>query len=172
MQINKTAIFRSLALAALFFALSNQTALAAITNPVIGDLGVEEGVENGGKFIGYTVYLWRTSISIGALAVIAYFVWGAFEWITAGSDSKKTETARSRMTNAIIGLVLMVTSFTLLGFISKVLFGGNFDLMRLTFPTMNQEATANPSATPTGSASPAGSRNSNPGATTGINRAE
>jgi len=169
MRLNKIIIFRSLALAALFFALSNQTALAAITNPVIGDLGVEEGVENGGKFIGYTVYLWRTSISIGALAVIAYFVWGAFEWITAGSDSKKTETARSRMTNAIIGLVLMVTSFTLLGFISKVLFGGNFDLMRLTFPTINQKAATSPSATPTGSASPAAGRAGSPTAAPGIN---
>jgi hypothetical protein len=163
MQINKSNIFRSLALIALLLASSSQIARAAITNPVIGDLGVAEGVENGGKFIGYTVYLWRTSISLGALAVIGYFLWGAFEWITAGSDSKKTESARSRMTNAIIGLVLMVTSFTLLGFISKVLFGDNFDLMRLTFPTMNQEAAATPPA-----AGSAGSNNG-PGTFSGIN---
>lgn len=111
---------------------------AIIENPVVGDLGTSEGTEDGSKFINYTVYLWRTSINLGALAVIVFFVWGAFEWITAGSDSKKTEGARSRMTNAIIGLVIMVSSFTLLSFISKIFFGENFDLLRLTFPTRTE----------------------------------
>lgn len=115
-----------------------EEAFAQIKNPVIGELGQPEDVASGSKFIGYTVYLWRTSISLGALAVIGYFIWGAFEWLTAGSDSKKTETARQKITNAVIGLVLMVSSFTLMSFISKVLFGNNFDLLKLTFPTMEQ----------------------------------
>ncbi len=125
-------------LSLLVLAFGASEALAQISNPVIGELGQPEDVGSGSKFIGYTVYLWRTSISLGALAVILYFIWGAFEWLTAGSDSKKTENARHKITNAVIGLILMVSSFTLLSFISKVLFGGNFDLLRLTFPTMNQ----------------------------------
>lgn len=110
-------------------------AQAAIVNPVIGDLGTEEGTADGSKFINYAVYLWRVSINMGALIVIAFFIWGAFEWLTAGSDTKKTESARNRITNAIIGLIIMVASFTILSFISKVFFGENFDLLRLTFPT-------------------------------------
>lgn len=129
-----------LLLSSLALILSAGEASAQITNPVIGELGQPEDVEDGSKFIGYTVYLWRTSISLGALAVILYFIWGAFEWLTAGSDSKKTETARQKITNAVIGLILMVSSFTLMSFISKVLFGDNFDLLRLTFPTMEQGA--------------------------------
>lgn len=123
-------------------------AQAAIVNPVIGDLGTSEGTEDGSKFINYAVYLWKVSINLGALAVIAFFIWGAFEWITAGSDSKKTETARSRMTNAVIGLVILVSAFTILSFISKLFFGDNFDLLKLTIPT--QLGGDTPSATFTG----------------------
>jgi len=117
-------------------------AQAAIVNPVIGELGTNEGAADGSKFINYTVYLWRTSINLGALVVIAFFIWGAFEWLTAGSDTKKTETARSRITNAIIGLIIMVASFTILSFISKVFFGENFDLLKLTFPGINEETSS------------------------------
>ncbi len=122
----------------LFFA---QTSQAAIVNPVIGDLGTSTGTEDGSKFINYAVYLWKVSVNLGALAVIVFFIWGAFEWITAGSDSKKTETARSRMTNAIIGLVILVSSFTILSFVSKIFFGKNFDLLKLTLPTQNESST-------------------------------
>lgn len=140
MKINKKILLAS-ALSLLLFIFATAGSQAAIENPVIGDLGTSEGVEDGSKFISYTVYLWRVSINLGALAVIVFFVLGAFEWITAGSDSKKTETARSRMTNAIIGLIILVSSFTLLSFISKVFFGENFDLLKLTFPTRTEQST-------------------------------
>ena len=111
---------------------------AQINNPVIGDLGQNDPtVSSGGKFIEYTVYLWRASITIGSLAVIAYFLLGAFNWITSGGDKSKVETARNQMTHAIIGLVLLVSSFVLLSFLSKLLFGGEFDLLQLTIPGVN-----------------------------------
>lgn len=134
LKLNKNNIFASLLSLSIFFLLTT-SAQAAITNPVVGDLGTSEGAEDGSKFINYVVYLWKVSINLGALAVIAYFIWGAIEWITAGSDSKKTESARSRMTNAIIGLVILVSSFTILSFVSKIFFGNSFDLLELTLPT-------------------------------------
>lgn len=113
-------------------------ARAQINNPVIGDLGQNDpSVPSGGKFIQYTVYLWRASITIGSLAVIAYFLLGAFSWITSGGDKTKVETARNQMTHAIIGLLLLVSSFVLLSFMSKLLFGGEFDLLQLTIPGTN-----------------------------------
>ncbi len=134
MKLNKKTLLASLLSLSIFF-LMVSSARAAISNPVIGDLGTNEGAEDGSKFINYVVYLWKVSINLGALAVIAYFIWGAIEWITAGSDSKKTEGARQRMTNAIIGLVILVSSFTLLSFISKIFFGNSFDLLKLTLPS-------------------------------------
>lgn len=141
MKLKQKTILTTLFFLLLFF-LFVQASQAAIVNPVIGQLGTSEGTEDGSKFIGYAVYLWKVSINLGALVVIAFFIWGAFEWITAGSDSKKTETARSRMTNAIVGLVILVSSFTILSFVSKIFFGDDFDLLKLTLPTQ-LETTSN-----------------------------
>ena len=139
---SKTILFLIIFLLTLSFILVPE-AKAVIENPVIGNLGTSSGTADGSKFVNYAVYLWKVSINLGALAVIAFFLMGAFEWITAGSDSKKTESARSRMTNAIIGLVILVSSFTILSFISKIFFGKDFDLLRLTLPTQNTSSSIN-----------------------------
>lgn len=145
-KLNKNTLLANLLSMVVFLSMVT-TAQAAIVNPVIGDLGTSEGTEDGSKFINYSVYLWKVSVNLGALAVIAFFIWGAFEWITAGGDSKKTETARSRMTNAVVGLVILVSAFTILSFLSKLFFGDNFDLLKLTIPT---QLGGEPSATFTG----------------------
>ncbi len=44
---------------------------------------------------------------IAALAVLLYLIWGAVEWITAGGDSGKVEKARTKMMNAIIGIIVL-----------------------------------------------------------------
>ena len=109
--------------------------LAQVINPVIGELGQSgDDVSTGGRFIQYAVYLWRAAITLGALAVIAFFLLGAFTWITSGGDKNKVEEARNKITNAIIGLVLLVSSLVLLSFLSKLLFGGEFDILKLTIP--------------------------------------
>ncbi|MFZ1721060.1 MAG: hypothetical protein WAU07_00990 [Microgenomates group bacterium] len=44
---------------------------------------------------------------IAALAVLLYLLWGALEWITAGGESGKVEKARTKMMNAIIGIIVL-----------------------------------------------------------------
>ena len=107
---------------------------AAIENPVVGDLGTSEGAADGSKFVNYVVYLWRASMILGALAVIIYFILGAFEWITASGDQTKIQAAISKITNSAIGLVLLVSSFVIIGFISRLVFGDNFNILQLTIP--------------------------------------
>lgn len=41
------------------------------------------------------------------LAVLVFIVWGAFDWVTSGGDKEKIAGARKKITNAIIGLVLL-----------------------------------------------------------------
>ena len=107
-----------------------------IKNPVIGNLGNNAAqAKSGALFTSYFVNLWRVIMSIGAIMVMIYFIWGAFEWITSGGDKGKTEAARNRITNAIIGLIILVSSFTLIGFVGKLFFGTDFDILKLTFPT-------------------------------------
>lgn len=58
---------------------------------------------------------------IGTVAVLLYLFWGAIEWITAGGDKGKVEKAREKMTQAIIGLVVLVSSAAILLFVQQLL---------------------------------------------------
>ncbi len=109
-----------------------------LTNPVIGDMGNDPDAAKGGSlFIRYAVYMWRAAMSVGGILVLGFYVMAAFEWISSGDDSSGTEQARNRFINATIGLILLVSSYALVGFISSLFFGDNFNLLEITFPTPN-----------------------------------
>jgi hypothetical protein len=95
---------------------------------------------SGVTFVTYFVLLWRAMINIGALMVLIYFAWGAIDWIAAGGDKGKIETARNKITNAIIGIIVLVSSFTIIGFFSNLVFGSDFNLLKLTFPNTTTAA--------------------------------
>lgn len=115
--------------------LSNASlSFAQITNPVTGSLGDDaEAASSGETFVSYFITLWNTAISIGAILVLFYFLWGALEWITAGGDSGKIEKARNKIFQSIIGLLVLVSSFVIIGFISQLLFGEEFSILNLSF---------------------------------------
>lgn len=107
---------------------------AQITNPAIGNLGNNAtAASEGATFASYFIYLWQAFITIGGLATLLYLVWGAFQWITAGGDSGNIEKARNRMTQAVIGMILLAASFTLVSVINTLFFDGQFDLLNLQF---------------------------------------
>ena len=51
---------------------------------------------------------------LAALLVLGYLIMGGIEWITAGGDKGKTESARNKITGAIIGLIILAASFAIL----------------------------------------------------------
>lgn len=58
--------------------------------------------------------------ALGGLAVLIFFVWGAFDWITSGGDKEKVSSARKKMTNAIIGLILLALSYFIVGLAGEI----------------------------------------------------
>ena len=64
-----------------------------------------------GQYIS-AVYAWATGIvSILAIAMIA---WGGFKWTTAGGDQSKVSSAKTTITNALLGLLLALGTYTIL----------------------------------------------------------
>jgi hypothetical protein len=119
---------------ATFFTTTVQTFAQGITNPVIGGLGDDaEKAKSGELFTSYFVDIWNAVITVGGLIVLVMFLWGAIEWITAGGDSSKIEKARDRILQSLIGLIILVSSFVIIGFISQLLFGEEFSLLNLSF---------------------------------------
>ncbi len=99
---------------------------AEITNPVIGPLG--EGAaeaESGSTFQNYFIVIWQAIISIVAVMLIIYLVWGAVEWITSAGDSGKVQKARDKMTQAVIGIVVLASVLAIFQIV-QILLGVEF----------------------------------------------
>ncbi len=112
------------------------TAAGGLTNPAIGSWGQDPAAaKSGSTFTIFIVHFWNVVIQVGALAVLLYFIWGAVEWITAGGEKGKLESARNRMLHAAMGLLILVSSLVLIGFISYLLFGTEFNILEPVFPT-------------------------------------
>jgi hypothetical protein len=91
-----------------------------IGNPAINATGAVDGV-------GYVGRLIPALIAFGFLAGVVffflYFIMGAIQWIQAGGDKQGLETAKSRITSAITGMVILFALFAVLNLVSYF-FGG------------------------------------------------
>lgn len=61
------------------------------------------------------------------LLVFYYFISAGFQWITSGGDKGKTEEARNKIVNAVVGIIIVASSFALVGFVAYVLGFGSFN---------------------------------------------
>lgn len=116
-----------------------QDVAAQIYNPAVGaGVGGDRVADaaaagSGSIFTTYILRVIQFIISAGGIMVLLYFVWGAVEWITAGGDSSKIQKGRDKIVQAIIGMILLVGSFAIIGFINTLFFQGMFDLLRIEF---------------------------------------
>ncbi len=58
---------------------------------------------------------------VAAILVFAYMIWGGVEWITSGGDKSKAESARNKLTAAIIGLVIIAASYAVVTLVVQFL---------------------------------------------------
>ncbi|HEX8932101.1 MAG TPA: hypothetical protein VF810_03025, partial [Patescibacteria group bacterium] len=62
-------------------------------------------------------------IVVGVFFLVIYITIAGIQWITAGGDKQKLSAARGRLTWAIIGLVIILSSFfiiNIVGYLFKV----------------------------------------------------
>ena len=87
-----------------------------ITNPIFnGAYQTLLGQTDGGS--GFFAKVIPSVVGLlfifGALAFFFMFLWGAITWILSGGDKAHVENARGRITNALIGFVLMIATFAI-----------------------------------------------------------
>ena len=58
--------------------------------------------------------------AVGGIGVVIYFIWGAVDWIMSSGDKEKVAAARKKMTNAIIGLVLLSLSYFIIRLVGEI----------------------------------------------------
>lgn len=59
--------------------------------------------------------------TVASIFFIIYFVMGAFKWVTAGGDSGKVQKARDQMIQSVLGLVLIVAAYAIIGVIGSII---------------------------------------------------
>lgn len=58
--------------------------------------------------------------ALASLLFIYYFIMASISWISSGGDSGKLTTARNQMLNAVLGLVLLVASYAIIGLVGTI----------------------------------------------------
>ncbi len=100
----------SMGTAATGLALSASTVMAA----TLKDVDIQPGTGFATSFGGMMNGLISFVMVIAAVLVFFYLIWGGIEWITSGGDKGKTESARNKITSAVIGLIVIAASYAIL----------------------------------------------------------
>ncbi len=64
---------------------------------------------------------------IAIVLVFFYLIWGGIEWITSGGEKGKTESARNKITAAVIGLIILAAAYAILTLTLQLLGYENLD---------------------------------------------
>ena len=122
------------------------TVLAANVNDIFGNLNPPPGSESFANPVAglSTVMIVgiRMALIVGGFFVLFYLLWGALDWITSNGEEEKLKSARLKMTNAVIGIIIMVAALGIflvittdvLGIIKRDGSGG----WQFSLPSINQ----------------------------------
>ena len=112
--------------------------LAQISNPVLPAAfggGTSPNANSGGTALGHLI-----SNLVGALFIAGFLLTffelllGGISWITAGGDKQKLELARDKITNAIVGIIIVGAAYAITSLVAKF-FG--LDLTSLSVPSIS-----------------------------------
>lgn len=71
-----------------------------------------------GDIIGF---LLPVAFTLGGILLLGYLIMGGFTYLTAGGDDKRVGEAKKMITNAIIGMVIIFTSYWVIQIVETVL---------------------------------------------------
>ena len=111
------------------------TQIAQITNPVLSQPGGTTGIEFVKKFLPNAINL---AFVVAAVVFLFMLLTGAIQWISSGGDKQGLEGAKSKISNAIIGVVVLFAVYALVNLISYFFFGENFSIVNPSITPLTQ----------------------------------
>ncbi len=122
------------------FLVISSTSVSAFTIGAPQGFGVDPGTETGDNLLGTVISnAIRIIFIIGAIGFLAMFLWGAVSWIFSGGEKEAVGNARKRITQAIIGFVLLALVFLIARVLGSVI--GFNPLQEFTLPSLTQTTT-------------------------------
>ena len=85
-----------------------------------------EGKVPGFKFVGGNIgdivsELLKYLLPLAGLLVLLYLLLGGFQLMTSGGDPKKTQEAKGKITNALVGFIIVFISYWLVQIVGTIL---------------------------------------------------
>lgn len=126
---------------------------------VIGNPALNQTIsaESGGDYLsGIIPAAVAIIFVVGAVLFLLMFVLGGISWISSAGDKATVEAARSRVSNALIGLLILFSLFAIVGAFEYI-FRINimsFGIGDNAFEIETYDYTAPPASTPTPAATP------------------
>lgn len=115
----------------MFIYLLQQLAQAPITNPVLNT-----SVQNltGNQFFARLLpSLITLGFVVGSIVFVFMLIIGGIQWITAGGDKAALESARSKIMNALIGILILFSLYAIVNVVQRF-FGIN--ILRLNIEAL------------------------------------
>jgi len=72
-------------------------------------------------------FIFTLLLLVGVVISVAFLIYGGIKWVLSGGDKAAVDAARKHIVAAIIGLVIIITAFIIVGFV--------FQLIGVTDPT-------------------------------------
>lgn len=100
--------------------------LSVSLGEIDGPSGFDPDVTGNSVTAGAQIVKLISSV-IGFLTIVAglgfflYFLLGGLSWLTAGGERDKVEKAKNQMTNAAIGLIIVIAATTISALVGQVL---------------------------------------------------
>lgn len=86
-----------------------------VGTPIVAGTGYASNI---GSIINFSL---QVVMVIALLLVFGFLIMGGIEWITSGGEKSKTESARNKITAAVVGLVILAASYAILQLMLKFL---------------------------------------------------
>lgn len=102
----------------------------------------------------------KITILIAGFVTLFYLLWGAFDWLVSEGEAEKMAAARNKMTQAVVGLILVIGAFAIFslvaGDILKIFKRDSNGNWIFTIPTFNgqESGSTNQNNFPTQRAAP------------------
>lgn len=99
-----------------------QAASIDLGEGVSGPSNFQKGLSTDTNKLGDFMSTIITSITVVAsLGFVIFFTLAGLKWITAGGDKSKTQEAKDQMVHAVMGVVVVIVSYFIIGIVGGVL---------------------------------------------------
>ena len=86
--------------------------------------GLNSGLRTDGNLISFIANIIRWTLGLVGTVFFLIVLFNGFKYMTAGGDGKSTQDAVGGLTNAVVGLIIIMGAFLITNFVTSALLSG------------------------------------------------